>query len=115
MPTYETLMTSDERSPAQKLLISLLPTLLAILVMAGGWVYNFATNAAVLREHERRLATIESNYVPKSVADEKEKAQADHDTDTRQRLDRIETKLDEVTLMLLKQEQGRIDRSKARD
>jgi hypothetical protein len=96
---------SDRRQPSrmENVLRYLMPTFIAVLVMAGGWVYNWATNAAALRDHERRLAVIEATYVSKDLAearqgsrDEELKALGEQVVLLRAQVQRIEDKLDET-------------------
>ena len=65
-------MTETNRNTFTKVAVSLLPTILAILVMAGGWVYNYATIAAELRDHERRITAVETTYLPHADSEERE-------------------------------------------
>lgn len=41
----------------------LLPTIIGILVMTGGWIANWSANATVQRDHERRIEALESGTV----------------------------------------------------
>lgn len=47
-------------------LLYLTPSIIGVLVMAGGWIAQSAATRATLNDHERRLTTIEQNYVPRA-------------------------------------------------
>ena len=74
-------MTDSNGKP--KVSLGIIPNVLAITVLAGGWVYNYAVTQEKLREDEKRIATIEASYVPR----------VEHDL-ILDRLNRIEIKVD---------------------
>jgi uncharacterized sporulation protein YeaH/YhbH (DUF444 family) len=74
----------DEQQPLSgfsKLFTALLPTIVGVLVMAGGWVANFSATRTEMADHERRIAILEKNSVPRSeqeaVQHEREKVLSD--------------------------------------
>jgi hypothetical protein len=60
---------------------------IAILVLAGGWIYNYAIAQEMMRENTRRIVVLESIQVSRVEFDLKEK-------ELTLRLDRIESKID---------------------
>jgi hypothetical protein len=71
-----------------------LPSLLTVLVLGVGLVAQWSAQSARIDAHERRITTLEDNYVPKAVHEAKEKAVDEQNAETQRRLTQIEGKLD---------------------
>ena len=67
--------------------VAMLLVWLPILILVGGWVYNYATTQEVLREDRRRIELLESTSLTLKEYEDKHKVLTE-------RLDRIEAKID---------------------
>lgn len=73
-----------------------LSTLITVAVLVGGWVVFFATQRAELNDHERRIAVLELEIVPRSEHEAKEKVEAEKEKLLDERLTNIERMLGQV-------------------
>jgi hypothetical protein len=87
-------------SKFDRILLTLIPTLVGVLVMAGGWVYNYATTQAQIHDLDKRITIVEQNYIPASVHVERDRLLAEKFEQINRRLDKIDEKLDDLPPVL---------------